>query len=242
MKTPNLKSSKLCGLAVLAAMMTASAILRAADFQTITADGASVNIAITHSALVLRVGADHRVYQLHYGVVENKVAAAATLARETELHPQFGDGFISEPALQATHADGNTSTDLIYVRDETTAIDTNVSLTRIELKDPAYPFFVTLCFKTYSKEDVIEQWTEIRHGENAPVTLFRFASSAPLFNAKEYWLTQFHGDWGARSDARRGKTFAGNENSRFQNRRARQPLSLSVVCLVARRPGCGRDR
>ena len=242
MKTPNLKSSKLCGLAVLAAMMTASAILRAADFQTTTADGASVNIATTHSALVLRVGADQRVYQIRYGASAAEMPVVATLARETELHPPFGDGFISEPALQVTHADGNTSTDLIYARHDTTTIDTNVSFTRIELKDPAYPFFVTLCFKTYSKEDVIEQWTEIRHGENAPVTLFRFASSAPLFNAKEYWLTQFHGDWGARSDARRGKTFAGNENSRFQNRRARQPLSLSVVCLVARRPVCGRDR
>src|ERR1039458_4370089 len=106
-------------------------------------------------------------------VLAAMMTGAGSLARETEFHPQFGNGFISEPALQATHADGNTSTDLIYVRDETTAIDTNVSLTRIELKDPAYPFFVTLCFKTYSKEDVIEQWTEIRHGENAPVTLFR---------------------------------------------------------------------
>ena len=196
MKKTNLKLLRLCAWSMPTIFLVAWAILRAADFQTTTADGASINIATAHSALMLRVGADKRVYQLHYGAVAAEMAGAGSLARETEFHPQFGNGFISEPALQATHADGNTSTDLIYVRDETTAIDTNVSLTRIELKDPAYPFFVTLCFKTYSKEDVIEQWTEIRHGENAPVTLFRFASSAPLFNAKEYWLTQFHGDWG----------------------------------------------
>src|ERR1039457_6773441 len=135
MKPLNSKPSKLCALAVLAAMMTASAILRAADFQTTTADGASINIATAHSALMLRVGADKRVYQLHYGAVAAEMAGAGSLARDTEFHPQFGNGFISEPALQATHADGTTSTDLIYVRDETIAIDTNVSLTRIELKD-----------------------------------------------------------------------------------------------------------
>ena len=195
MKITNQKPLRLCAWSMPAIFLAASAILRAADFQTTTADGASIKVVTAHSALMLRVGADHRVYQLHYGAVAAEAPAVATLARETELHPPFGDGFISEPALQATHADGNTSTDLVYARHNTTAIDTNVSLTRIELKDPAYPFFVTLCFKTFFKEDVIEQWTEIRHDENAPVTLFRFASSAPIFNASEYWLTQFHGDW-----------------------------------------------
>ena len=195
MKKTNQILLRLCAWSMLAILLAAPEILHAADFQTTTADGASINIATTHSVLRLRVGADKRVYQLDYGALEKAVAAANILARETELHPQFGNGFISEPALQATHADGNTSTDLIYMRHATTAIDTNISLTRIELKDPAYPLFVTLCFKTFLREDVTEQWTEIRHEEKSPVTLFRFASSAPLFSAKEYWLTQFHGDW-----------------------------------------------
>jgi alpha-galactosidase len=116
-------------------------------------------------------------------------------ARETEFYPPYGDGFILEPALQVTHADGNTSADLQYVKHSVRNLDTNLTLTRIELKDPAYPFFVTLCFKTYNREDLIEQWAEIRHEEFGPVVLYRFASSAPLFNAKEYWLTQFQGDY-----------------------------------------------
>jgi len=167
----------------------------AGDFQTTTAAGQSINITTAHSALMLRVGADQRVYEIHYGAPEAEVSSTDVLARETEFYPQYGDGFILEPALEATHVDGNTSTDLIYVKDDTTVIDTNVTLTRIELKDPVYPFFVTLCFKTYFNEDVIEEWAEIRNEENGVVTLSCFASAAPLFQANDYWLTQFHGDY-----------------------------------------------
>ncbi len=172
---------------------------RAGDFQTTTADGPAIAITTAHSELRLRVGADHRVYQTHYGRPIHEPAAGGELARETELYPPYGDGFILEPALEATHADGNTSTDLIYVKHETTAVDTNVSLTRLELKYPAYPFYVTLCFRACAREDVIEQWTEFRNEESGPVTLSRFASAAPMLKAEEYWLTQFHGDY--RSEA-----------------------------------------
>src|SRR6185369_4075513 len=88
------------------------------------------------------------------------------------------------------------STDLIFAKHTRTAIAKDIDLTRIELRDGFYPFFVTLCFKAYQNEDVIEQWAEIRHDENRPVTLFRFASSGALMpKADEYWLTHFHGDW-----------------------------------------------
>lgn len=139
---------------------------------------------------------DGRLCQLGCGAVAREVTPPKRApARETEFYPPYGDGFILEPALQVTHADGNTSADLQYVKHSIQSLDTNVALTRIELKDPAYPFFVTLCFKTYRHEDLIEQWAEIRHEESGPVVLYRFASSAPMFKAKEYWLTQFQGDY-----------------------------------------------
>jgi alpha-galactosidase len=169
--------------------------LRAADFQTTTADGAGIQIATARSELDLRVGADRRLYQIHYGALAPEIAPTSVLARETEFYLPYGNGSILEPALQTVHADGNTSTDLIYVGHHTTALDSNVSLTRIELKDPAYPFFVTLCFKTFRAEDVIEECTEVRNGEKGAVTLAHFASSAPLFAADSYWLTQFCGEY-----------------------------------------------
>ena len=160
-----------------------------------SAEPVVIKISTAHSALGLFVHTDGRLYEIGYGSAEKTFSPTNRPFRELEFHPQYGDGFISEPAVQATHADGNTSTDLGYVKHETKAIDPDITLTRIELKDPAYPFFVTLCFQTYSNEDVIEQWTEIRHEESGPVTLYRFASSAPIIQGKEYWLTQFHGDY-----------------------------------------------
>ncbi len=155
-----------------------------------------ISVATAHSALTLCVEGDGRVYQLGYGQTSAKTAPPRKIpARETEFFPSYGNGFILEPALQATHADGNTSTDLIHVKHETTAVDTNISLTRIELKDAFYPFFVNVYLKAYSREDVIEEWTGIRHDEDGAVALYRFASSAPQVKGREYWLTQFHGDW-----------------------------------------------
>jgi alpha-galactosidase len=180
-----------------ASLLLASApALPGADSTAASADPRLIRIATAHSALVLFPGDDGRLYQLAYGKAAAQVAVPKRApSREAEFHPQYGDGFICEPALQVTHADGNTSTALAYVRHQTTALDAGVSLTRIELKDRFYPFFVTLCLKSYGLEDVIEQSTEIRHEETGAVTLYRFASSAPVLKAKEYWLTQFQGDY-----------------------------------------------
>lgn len=180
----------------LSLLVALPALTSAAGASAVSSDSRLIRIATAHSALVLFIGDDKRLYQLAYGKASAQPSVPKrTPSREAEIHPQYGDGFILEPALQVTHADGNTSTSLAYVRHQTTALESNVSLTRIELKDGFYPLFVTLCFKSYSQEDVLEQWTEIRHDEAGAATLYRFASSAPIFKAKEYWLTQFQGDY-----------------------------------------------
>jgi alpha-galactosidase len=180
-----------------ASLLLASApALHGADAPAASGDPRLIRIATAHSSLVMFAAEDGRLYQLAYGPAAFPVSVPKRApSREDEFHPQYGDGFICEPALQATHADGNTSTALAYVRHQTTMLDGGVSLTRIELKDRFYPLLVTLCLKTYGQEDVIEQWTEIHHEETGVVTLYRFASSAPVLKAKEYWLTQFQGDY-----------------------------------------------
>jgi alpha-galactosidase len=70
-----------------------------------------------------------------------------------------------------------------------------VTTTTIVLKDAAYPVEVTLHYTSYFNEDVIKACTEIKHDEKKPVELTEYASSVLHFNAGEYWLTQFHGDW-----------------------------------------------
>lgn len=106
-----------------------------------------------------------------------------------------GSRNLVEPAITVTHADGNTSLDLRFVSSETQNIDENVSVVAILLKDPVYPFEVELFYKAYFNEDVIEQWSVIRHQEKGKVVLHKFASANLSLKANNYWLRHYHGDW-----------------------------------------------
>ena len=157
-----------------------------------------ITISTEKSALRLLAAKDGRIYQLGYGSPKTSAPSLSrTPAREDELHPPAGNGYLLEPALQVVHADGNTSTELAYVSHEVAADsrDANINLTRIKLRDPAYPLFVTLCFRAHRSENIIEQWMEISHEESSPIVLARFASAAPVLKADTYWLTQFQGNY-----------------------------------------------
>jgi alpha-galactosidase len=149
--------------------------------------------------LVFKVnGRDGRLYQAYQG---KKLANTESLKQSRDAgHPAyatFGTDNLFEAAIRATHNDGNPSLELKYVN---WSIDMLIGggdyvLHKILLKDPEYPFEVTLNIKSYKDEDVIEQWVEIKHTEKKPVTIFNYASSMLHFDASQYWLTQFHGDW-----------------------------------------------
>ncbi len=102
---------------------------------------------------------------------------------------------LSEPAIQVIHSDGNTSLDLRYVSHDTKFLENNISLTTVLLKDPVYAFQVTLFYKVFSKENVIEQWTEIKHNEKKNVTLQKFSSANLYFTDKDFYLTTYHNQW-----------------------------------------------
>ncbi|QEH41948.1 alpha-galactosidase [Chitinophaga sp. XS-30] len=106
-----------------------------------------------------------------------------------------GSRNLMEPAITVTHADGHQSLDLRYVRHEQQQLDHDVTLLNITLKDPVYDFEVVLHYKAYVKQDVIEQWSVIRHGEKGNVTLHKYASANLYLKAGGFWLQQYHGDW-----------------------------------------------
>ncbi|HUA65615.1 MAG TPA: alpha-galactosidase [Alphaproteobacteria bacterium] len=139
--------------------------------------------------ITFRIGDDGRLYQCPIGS-----AADTKLFRDQEFYPQAGDGYVWEPALEVVHADGDTSTALRYDSMEATNESPDITVTRVHLHDPEHPFEVTLCFRTHNDEDVIEQWTEIRHHEPAVVTLQRMASTSLLLSTNVF-LTHFFGDW-----------------------------------------------
>ena len=145
--------------------------------------------------LSLMVGADHRLYQLGSGKVSSVVTLPSKLpAREREFLPAYGNGYIADPAVQVTHADGNTSLDLHYVKHNVEQLEEGVTQTKIEMKDAHYPFFANVFVKSYSRYGIMEIWTEYCHTEHeGSVMLYRYASAAPLVQAHNYWLTQFNG-------------------------------------------------
>lgn len=106
-----------------------------------------------------------------------------------------GSQNLVEPALAVVHADGNTSLDLHYVNHETKALENNVFLTTVLLKDPVYPFEVTLNYKVYADEDVVEQWITIKHTEKKAVRLVKYASANLYLKGNSFWLKHYHGDW-----------------------------------------------
>jgi alpha-galactosidase len=171
-----------------------------AEAQIVMADGAVRPVALpafetfavqTKSfAVDFQVGDDGRLYQRAIGG-----SPSAKPSRNDESFPQAGDGYIWEPALQAVHADGNTSTTLLYDGVTRSQEGGGRELIRIKLHDPSYPFEVTLCFRTLSEQDVIEQWTEIQHRERGEVKLEQMASSALLFTPTNVNLLHFFGDW-----------------------------------------------
>jgi len=172
-----------------------------------------ISLGTKNTSLVFRVGnRDGRLYQSYFGP---KLMNTDNLNRTRDAgHPAyatFGTDNLFEPAIRATHNDGNPSLELKYVNQsiETGIGEGNVSLTRIFLKDPEYPFEVTLNFKVYKNEDVIEQWAEIKHAEKKPVTIFNYASSMLHFDAEKYWLTQFHGDWAEEMKMKESELTAG---------------------------------
>lgn len=147
--------------------------------------------------LSLMVGNDNRLYQLAFGDIHKEVVLPKTLpSREGEFLPPYGNGVITESAIQATHTDGNTSTELHYISHKQEKLSDDVRLTTISLRDPAYSFFVDIYIKCYQSASMMEMWNTIRHDEpNGKVVLYRYASASPLLKSSQYWLSQFQGKY-----------------------------------------------
>ncbi|MGO8700597.1 MAG: alpha-galactosidase [Limisphaerales bacterium] len=166
--------------------------ITALTLAALTVSAAEENLAVktAHFTLDFEKGKDGRVYQRPLG----QNGSDRGTKRDQEAYPQAGDGYIWEPALEAVHADGNTSTALLFESVTRSNAAAGQEVVRIQLRDPAYPLTVVLCFRSHQDEDLVEQWAEIRHDEPGPVTLERMASTALLLPANIY-LTHFFGDW-----------------------------------------------
>ncbi|KPM46801.1 alpha-galactosidase [Jiulongibacter sediminis] len=125
--------------------------------------------------------------QFHYDDANDGIYNAA--------YTPSGTWSLTEPAIEVKHADGNSSLELKYQSHTQQKQNDASTETRIVLKDPNYNFQVTLVYKAWAEENVIEQWTEIQHKENGAVMLEKYASADLYFTGDNFYLTSYHGRW-----------------------------------------------
>jgi len=142
------------------------------------------------NSLIFSKRDDGRVFYAYYGLKNN---IPESLAMLREVYPCAGGDFVGEPALRVVHSDGNTSTLLLYQSHEIQKVDDNITEMRIHMKDAHYPFYVTLIFKAYYRENLIAASTELINRGEEPVTVYNYASQSLPVRANAYHMTQFHG-------------------------------------------------
>lgn len=155
-----------------------------------------IPVTTGNTCLLLKVNDKNRLEQTYFGEKIKNTDEMSSVDLETfSAYSTFGTNHVFEAALRAIQADGNTSTELGYVSSSVKKTDDNIIQTTINLKDEYYDLFVTIHYNAYQKEDIIEQWVEIKNGQKKNIRLTNFASSDLSFNAPEYHVSHFHGDW-----------------------------------------------
>lgn len=157
--------------------------------------GDLITVRTQTSELVYKVADNKKLHQCYFGESLKSNDLEGILQSDADAFPGFGTSYVNEPALRVVHADGNTSTELIYVGHTQQKLSDEITLTVIETKDIYFPLKVKLYFKAYTQQNVIEQWTEISHEEKKAIVLYDYASSHLSFSEPSYYLTQFFGNW-----------------------------------------------
>lgn len=111
-----------------------------------------------------------------------------------DAHPTWGgpDPY-RPPALRITHAEGTTTTRLALVRVDRSTDDGD-ELVRVRTRDELLELHVTFSVRTHRVSGVLEQWVEVEHHEDGPVTIWDLDSIAPTFLVgPEAQVVQFGG-------------------------------------------------
>jgi alpha-galactosidase len=155
-----------------------------------------IPVTTNNTSLLLKVNDKNRLEQTFYGAKPLHLDEMKQVDLENfAAYTTFGTNHVFEAALRVIQSDGNTSTELAFVSTKTDKKSNDIIHTIISLKDDYYDLFVDIHYNAYQKEDILEQWVEIRNGQKKSVRLTEFASSDLSFNARQYYVSNFHGDW-----------------------------------------------
>ncbi len=170
------------------------------------AQSKQIPIETRSNALVLEYDSTKTLKMLYYGEKLNDAKEYNALTSgykqltdysglSNAAYTASGSKNLLEPAISIVHGDGNRSLDLRYEKHELKNLDGNVKQLDVTLKDPVYAITVVLHYKSFSNEDIIEQWATIQNKEKKEVTVEKFASANLTLRSDSYWLRQYHGDW-----------------------------------------------
>ncbi len=138
--------------------------------------------------------ADGRLHQVGLGPEGARAPVEVDPVWYPDAHPTWGGADpLRPPALRITHADGTTTTRLRLDRVERQSVgdDETVSVCAF---DEVFNLRVRFHARTHRASGVLEQWVEIDHDEDGPVTLWDHDSIAPTFLVgPDAAITQFGG-------------------------------------------------
>ncbi|HEY9256789.1 alpha-galactosidase [Chitinophaga sp.] len=163
----------------------------------------TIPITTHHTAIVFEIDTNKQVQQIYLGPRLSKTSVYRDVNPDyrnenSTLNTAYttgGSTYLNEPAIEVQHADGNMSLVLNYVSHQSKNLSADIIQTDIQLQDPAYPFFVTLHYKAFQAEDIIDTWTTISHGEEDKVVLNRYASAFINILWPRNYLTHFYGEY-----------------------------------------------
>ena len=157
------------------------------------------------NALVYDVADNNRLYQRYFGKKLLDSGDYSKIPDGPEAYITHGMEDYYEPALHINHPDGNPSTLLNYTGHETSTTADGGVQTVITMEDPVYKDQVKLYYVAYPEHDIIKTYTEITNNGKKPVELEKYASSMLHFDNKDYYLTQYDGDWASEVNASESK-------------------------------------
>jgi alpha-galactosidase len=152
-----------------------------------------VNITTGSTSLVLKADKGKELRFYHYGDKlsdEDIKSMTESSAPWVSAYAAYGINTRRETAVAATHVDGNMTLDLVV-----DGVERKGNVITVKLKDTYYPFYVSLNYRTYPDNDIIEMWSEISHGEKGTVTLTEYASGYLALPYGDVWSSNLYGEW-----------------------------------------------
>lgn len=157
-----------------------------------------IAVETASTGLYFVIDTDGRLKQCHYGARLDDPQQLAAMPDDADgAFPAYGEGTPGETALEILHADGNPTTRLIYESHRTFTDPTlpGVACTEILCRDPEYPVTVSLCFRAYVDEEIIQSRTIVR-SEESRIVINRCASSFLNLVSGDFYLEHLYGTQG----------------------------------------------